>query len=659
MTTRRWTYLAAGLLGCASAVALAHAIVGAEASRRIGAAIARIPGVQVGSVFVEPWSGRVVVSHLSARAGAAGITAGTVTFQSSPLMPQFVVPAHAAGGTATAENVDFDLAGTKIHIPKIEATGTNLSNEDLAKIFDPKSSEPVAERVSRFSAEEISIPEMTSSGGSPDMAMDAVVKDTKLLHVKNGKIEAYTTGPMTLSTRAPKGGGSAEPVVVSLGSSNTMNFDVGLYARVIAQSRTDDSEALAPLYDSMGADGLAVKGEGFSFTAAKFVAGKGMVRPFMTPLAGFETLAPTEPGQKPTPAQTKKILQALTDIYESLDLGAGEIKDITGSFGQGERAGALKLARLGLDFAKAGAGELAADGFELTGPMTKIKFDTFALRGFDFKGAMETLKSVSPDDPGMRRVNPRAFIPTLGEVVLKGLDATVPARRGAGNADGGGSNKFKVAKAEIKASRYFLGIPSALAASVEHLTLALPPRDPNARPLTAMGYTGVDITSKFEYAWNEAVSTLALKDFSLKGECMGTVSLSGLLGNVTRDLFAGDVAVMQAAVLGAAVKEVGLRLENDGLITRLLEAQAAQAGVTVDQLKQELIKTARGQVAQLFGASTQANGVADALSAFLQQPKSLEVTAKSTKGMSAADFPLLQNPPELIKRLDIQATANQ
>ena len=248
MKTRRYrTYAFGGFLCSVSVVTVCHAIVEAEATRRIETAIARLPGVHVGSVSVDPWNGRISLGDVSARAGTAKITVGRVMFRGPAMLPQLIMPAQAADGTATIENVEIDIGTGKLRMPKLEARGTNLGDADLAKIFDPKSTASVADRIAQFSADEVSIPEMTNFDPAHDVAVDIVVKDTKLHHVEKGKIAAYETGQMTISVKPAKGATEPAPTFeTTLGHSVTRNFDVGFYARVLTEPRHGADEAFAP-----------------------------------------------------------------------------------------------------------------------------------------------------------------------------------------------------------------------------------------------------------------------------------------------------------------------------------------------------------------------------------------------------------------------------
>lgn len=663
ITRRHRTSLALGLLATASAAAIYHVVATAQATALVETALARIPGLHAGAVSVDPWSGRVVVSQLRARAGSTTVSIGSIAFRGAPsALPEFIGPAQAAGGSATAQNIDIDYGTGKVHIRKVEASGTELTDATLAAIFDAKSSASLTERMAKFTADEISIPEVIIESTVPGVSQKLVYKDIKLEHLDHGKVGSYTSGAGEATMQFTDKTVDMGSIEVKIGPSRAANVDLGLYARIMTQARKDANEPLTPVYDSFEIDGMELKGKSFSLNAGKMTSGKVSMRQLAIPMGDFQKEVATAPGAKPTPEQAKKSLMFVSDLYASMDFERLEVKDIVGTFGDGDKAASFQIAASRFaNFAKARIGELALNRLTVTAPKVLVKFDTFVMRDFDYKNSLDAIGfSQVGDLIAMGAVNPRSFIPSLGQILVTGLDIDVPDAKRTGNANGGASDKFKIGKVDIKASNYMLGIPGSLSFAVDHLTADLPPpKDPQSRQLAEMGYTGVDLTSRFAYTWIEASNTLTMTDASLKGEGMGAVSLKGIFGNVTRDLFVGDAAVTQAALLGAAVTQADFRVENDGLITKLLAMQAKQAGITVEQLQQGLVANARATISQLFGTSSQASAVSDAVASFLKNPKSIQIVAKSTKGFGAADLPLMQNPAELLKRLDVTATANQ
>jgi len=241
-------------------------------------------------------------------------------------------------------------------------------------------------------------------------------------------------------------------------------------------------------------------------------------------------MMPTKTGDKPTPEQTKALLTLVSDIYNSIAIGTTEIHDIAVKIDKDGKKAAFGFTRLALnDMANARFGEIALDGFNVEAPDAHVKLGTFAIRGFNFKSTLDAFQLMSLDDPNpVKNLNPRVLIPTVDQIVVAGVDADVPDEHHQGNSSDGSRDVFKIGKVEFNGSNYLLGIPTAFSFLVDHVVADLPANDPNVKQFIALGYQSLDLSSKFEMAWNEAGSELALKELSMTGTGMAAVKLTGV-----------------------------------------------------------------------------------------------------------------------------------
>jgi hypothetical protein len=74
----------------------------------------------------------------------------------------------AAVQDVTVTDVVLPLGGTLLKAPKLTASGTRLSKDELAAILRPDSAVPWSERLSRLDAGSLTVPVLTSGGQSPD-----------------------------------------------------------------------------------------------------------------------------------------------------------------------------------------------------------------------------------------------------------------------------------------------------------------------------------------------------------------------------------------------------------------------------------------------------------------------------------------------------------
>jgi hypothetical protein len=658
--SRQTSMIAAGLLAGVSAAAVFQVLANAEATRRVEAALARVPGLHVKSVAVDAWTGRVALAGLSAESKGLHLTASrAIVNASSHSLGAFISPAAAADDTATVDDVEIDLGVAKIHVPHIEATGTSLSSDDLKALVDPNDPTSATDRLAKLTATSIAASDLSIDVAAGQITEKIAYKDIKLDQVNEGKIGNLAIGGATLSVSSPA---MPAPLEGTIGTFSATNVDLGLYARIVTQARTDANEPLATLYDSATIDGVKLKvGDGVDISVGKMSAGGIKARPFLQSVLDFQKLMPTKPDEKPTPEQTKAILSFVSDIYSSIAIGSTEVDDIAVSVDKDGKKGSFGVSKIALnDMSDGHFGEIALDGFNIQAPDVHVKLGTFAIRGFNFKSALVGLQQISPDDPNpVKNLNPRTLIPTVDQVVVADVDADVPDGRNQGNSPDGSRDAFKIGKIEYDGASYLLGIPTVASFIVEHVVADLPANDPQMKQFIALGYPSVDISSKLALAWNEASGELALKELSLTGANMATFKLTGVFGNVTKDLFTGDLAVAQAALFAAVIKAADVRLDNQGLIDKAFTLLAQTSGKSLEQFKAENVAAASVGIPQILGDSPASKAIANAIAKFIAEPKSIEISAESSEGLGAGDLQLLSNPAALVAKLNIKATANE
>jgi len=129
----------------------------------------------------------------------------------------------------------------------------------------------------------------------PDVAVDVVAgpvtekiayHDIKLDQVNEGKIGSLAVAGATISVASPQ---LPAPFEGTLGALTATNLDLGLYARMITQARTDANQELAPLYDTASFEGMQLKsGDMLSISVGKMSASGVKGRPFLTSIVDLQ-----------------------------------------------------------------------------------------------------------------------------------------------------------------------------------------------------------------------------------------------------------------------------------------------------------------------------------------------------------------------------------
>ena len=142
---------------------------------------------------------------------------------------------------------------------------------------------------------------------------------------------------------------------------------------------------------------------------------------------------------------------------------------------------------------------------------------------------------------------------------------------------------------------------------------------------------------------------------------MGRVTLKGVLGGVSREVFDPDSAVATAALFGATAKSLDLTIENSGLGERYLQQQAASQKKSVETLRREYAAAAAFAVPLMLGNSEQAKTIGQAAARFVARPTRLRITAraKDPRGLAIAEAVGAGNPADILEKLDITATTEE
>ena len=662
---RRSSLFALGLLASGSGMAyVAHEAASALAAREVRGVIARMPGVTADAVSVDVWTGRVVVSGISA--GNARIGRLTLDAPETRLLPAFVAPAFALDGSATAEDVTVDAGFVKYKAKKIEAAGTALSSSELAAIFDTSSPASAIDRLARLTAASITAPEVTSEIDIGGQHQTVTFHNVKFVDVVKGKVGAFSVGGWQQTAAMPDG----ETMHITTGAYTGKNMDLLATARFMTATRSDDSEPFAVLNESVSLEGYDIRLDkaGVAFKIGSMSGRDFKARPMKMPFyALFKMLSEISEKQKSgqkddiDAAMATRLISAALDVFGSFEIGLIEARDIAISMPGDSKVKSVKFGRFGMaNFGNGRLGEYSFEGFELDAPDGHAKLGQFALRGFNFKNALDAVqKQLDEGLDSFAGADPRQFIPTLDQIVFSGMDLDVPDDKGKGNSADGKRITMALGKFEIDGANYLGGIPTSLNAAIDNFTFDIAnSKDVQLKDFIAMGYKKFDLSAKLDLAWNEAAQTLSVRQLTGKSAGMGTLTLKGNIANVPKELFTGDQTSIVAAALGAAITDADLRFENTGIVEKALEQQAKQQKKTLEQLKKEAVGVAAVGIPGLLKDVPAAKEIANAVAKFIAQPKSFHIAAKSADGIGAGDLSLLDKPAELMKKIALVATAN-
>lgn len=249
------------------------------------------------------------------------------------------------------------------------------------------------------------------------------------------------------------------------------------------------------------------------------------------------------------------------------------------------------------------------------------------------------------------------YLPTAGSVTISGFSADLPSSQVKD-----GRHQWTMKSLSLTADRLRNGIPTTIRLAVDDLITTNPPvsAQPGSKELRDLGYDTIKTSLQIDGAWNEPASEFNVKAVALSLSGIGSVTLNGTLGNITKDIFSGDLTTMTAAFNRATAKVFSVVLEDKGLYSRLISVEAKKKNQSPEEIRMHLRTVMARIIPIAFGNTANAQAIDKAVQDFIAKPGTLEINAKSKSkgGVPLTDFrPVGNAPAPSANKLNITATA--
>jgi len=591
----------------------------------------------------------------------------------------FIFSAGAAARAADfqLDNVRLDLGGFAIAAPRIVVKGSPLEREQFAALLNASTGDSAVARMTKLTAAEISAPELRFEQTLGPQKQTTIYRDIRFTDIREGRIGRGEAARGAIAVT----GAATGPMTGDILRTSFEALDLRQVARVLTEkAQPGASEPLVPLFGRFEQDGYTLdmgkagkmslgKSSGSGFAARVGPEPLGEVLSRLVALSDAAEKSARDPKSANKPLKTeddRRMGLALLSLYDSVAYGNGELRDLAMTVITPPTPGAkpetvdMKVARIAYGENAPAKSGFSLEGTSFSGGGAKGQIETISYSGFSLAPVIEELKALlAKPDADIDNLDFRKFIPTIGTFRMTGLsiDAPQPPRRGQPQPP----LRIGLGLMELKSGEQLNGVPTALSLTIDNLLVPVTegPSNPAARDLIAMGYRMLDLSSKVDMAWDAARSELGVRSLSVGAANMAKLDISGILGNVTRDLFASDLALAQVAALGATVRSVEAKLQNFGLLEKLVENEARKANRKPDEMRREYAMMASLGLSAILGPSDAAKTLTAAISRFAAQPRALTVqaTAKSGSGLGLADVLTITDPTQIFDKIDLKATA--
>lgn len=585
----------------------------------------------------------------------------------------FAAPAWAAD--FQLDNVRLDLGKLVISIPNVAVKGSNLEKDAFLALFDKGANEPAAARIARLTAAEISAPELVMEQTIGDRKQVTTYRDIRFSDIRDGKVGHGESASAGIEAQ----GGPTGPMKGTLKRTAFDALDLKQAARVLTEKAAPEAdEPYVPVIGRFEQDGYALDmGQAGSMSLGRTTARGFAMKVGPEPLLDLvEKIGKaSEELEKKAGDKTadqdddksgleKNFALSMLTLFDMVDYGSGVSRDFKATIRPPAIEGGKMKDPVDWTIDRIAFGENTPDksGFAIEG-MTfaagpgKGRIDSFSYSGFSFKNAFRELRALLAEpDPDLEHIDYRRFIPKIGTMRLAGLSVDAPA-----TVTGKEPIRIALGTFELRGGEPLNGIPTSLGLTIDKLVAPVvdPGDSPALKEMLAMGIDKLDLSARLDLAWEAAKNELAIRTLSLGGAGLARLDATGTLGNVTQDLFSSDLALAQVAALGATARNLQVRLQNFGLVEKLIENQARKTHRKVEEVRQQFTMVASLGLAAMLGPSEAAKTLASAASRFVAKPGTLTIdaSAKSPAGLGLADVLTISQPNEIFDKIDVKADA--
>lgn len=584
-----------------------------------------------------------------------GLRARTLTAVSL-LAVVTAVPALAQ--TVTVTNI---TAGEsyQLTVPTVEATSTNLTEAQIRRVFTGDFANN-ASALADLDAGNITIPEITvtydvpkTDGSEGTEKATIVYKDIQIADVVDG-----VAGSASVGSAEIKAGAGME---MTFGAMSTGTFDIGGLLAFYGMGTAAPSEEYRTLYGDFAFRGGSMSGPGFSCKIGGAALAEFKARPLKTDFNEFAKLAASvDQDETPPPAVIRQFIDFYVDIltaFQSTPM-TGDGFDCAGDDGKGNSV-------------KVASGKLEMGGFvpgiyphfavndvvvDVQGPEAgSISLGNFTWKQMDFTQPIAALAEAPAElTEAWFTENWRKLVPALDGLSLADLSLDVPDPEKKVSRIRASVGGFDVTLAD-----YVNGLPSKIGLTTDNLRFTVP-QDEAGEMLRALGIAELDLSQDIQLRWDRDARTIVIDTISIDGADLGTIKVSGVIGNATEELFSVDNNVALVASMGLTIKELTLDLDDRGVSGLVIGVAAAEEKQDPAVMRLGFAGLAQAMMVGLIGSTPEAVAASEEIAAFIKSKPQISVTLKATDEAGIA-MPLLmaavENPAALAGQISVSAKA--
>lgn len=318
----------------------------------------------------------------------------------------------------TLQDVTLAFGDTVLRAPRITASGTRLSKDELTALLRASPSESWPTRLVRLDAASLAIPELRVERSGPAAATPVVTyRDVMARDVRAGRIAELTAAGASILVE-----GGPQKGTGTYGRLRATDLDLAVLARLYGEPG-DGRSALQRVYATFSVEDVAyVDARGTAVTIARIegrdLSGRQIPATWTGALQAFtgvdyETLVP---------AERTRLLTLGADLADAVSLGTLEATGLSVQEAKPRDAFRLGIARMRMTNAGGALEDITFSGSD----GAKASLARLSLDGFSLSPTIAALRKLAALTTEPSEADLRLLTPAIGTLALKDLSLDLP-----------------------------------------------------------------------------------------------------------------------------------------------------------------------------------------------------------------------------------------
>ncbi|HEY0912912.1 MAG TPA: hypothetical protein VGD75_22035 [Bradyrhizobium sp.] len=440
--------------------------------------------------------------------------------------------------------------------------------------------------------------------------------------IKNGKIANMKADGVVFTVNTHQAG-KTEKLTGNLANFVADDIDVGAMAAIFDPQKANDDRYYRAYRQITAGPYILTSGQAMNMRIDGMTIDNVGIKPSRLQLPALLAMMPPAGGAPPTPAQAREILEKVAKLYEGIQIGNAEVRDVSLQTPEGP----IKLSKMRFNFDGGKIGELAFEGLDAHAPKGPVKLGRFALKSLDISNLLRMSAQFSNPAQKPSTAQLAGLLALLEGVEVKGVVAPFK--------DTG--KPVKIDTFDLNWGQFVGPIPSKLRLTAK-MSTPVDPSDPKLQPFVAAGLDTLAADCDVGAEWTETSRTFVLDAPALDIDGIGKASARISLGNVPRRIFSLDP--QQAAAMAAQIEAgtIELTVRDTGGVDVAVAEYARIQNVTRDAARQAIVDNIRASSETIVAANPDGGAIVDALAHFVETPH----TALTLKLTPLGTVPVMQ-----------------